>query len=96
MMSPHNSCDLWELWQTVAVDLRLNYKAGTAEPELPYKAAIAFDDPRLAMARPQLPENLPKPYQSVPRHTLPCPLPNHHESQELGCPLGGQAAISPN
>ena len=48
MMSPHKSCDLWQLWQTVAVDLGLNYKAGTAEPELPYKAAIAFDDPRLA------------------------------------------------
>ena len=50
----------------MAVDLRLNYKAGTTEPELPYKVVIAFDDPRLAMARPQLPENLPKPYQSVP------------------------------
>ena len=35
----------------------LNYKAGTAGAELPYKAAIAFDDPRLgrplASARPQ-------------------------------------------
>ena len=30
----------------MAVDLGLNYKAGTAEPELPYKAAIAFDDPQ--------------------------------------------------
>ena len=40
-------------------DLGLNYKAGTAGAELPYKAAIAFDDPRLgrplALARPQLP-----------------------------------------
>ena len=39
-------------------DLGLNYKAGTAGAELPYKAAIAFDDPRLgrplALARPQL------------------------------------------
>ena len=37
--------------------LGLNYKAGTAGAELPYKAAIAFDDPRLgrplASARPQ-------------------------------------------
>ena len=46
----------------VTRDLGLNYKAGTAGAELPYKAAIAFDDPRLgrplALARPQLP-NLP-------------------------------------
>ena len=38
--------------------LGLNYKAGTAGAELPYKAAIGFDDPRLgrplALARPQL------------------------------------------
>ena len=37
--------------------LGLNYKAGTAGAELPYKAAIAFDDPRLGRplgsARPQ-------------------------------------------
>ena len=60
--------------------LGLNYKAGTAGAELPYKAAIAFDDPRLgrplALARPQLAN-----------------VPGKRRPKKVGCLMGGQAVI---
>ena len=60
--------------------LGLNYKAGTAGAELPYKAAIAFDDPRLgrplALARPQLAN-----------------VPGKGQPKKVGCLMGGQAVF---
>ena len=63
--------------------LGLNYKVGTAGAELPYKAAIGFDDPRLGRPLPHWhAHNWPTNQQAK-------------GTKKVGFLMGGQAVIWP-